>query len=237
MRQYNYQGQELDVFAAARNWKMYFKSFLMPYFGERVLEVGAGQGATTRILCDGQFQMWLCSEPDDALRNKVDEMINQQELPACCHTTEKLIADIDPSVKFDTILYIDVLEHIQNDRGELERASQHLMNSGHLIILAPAYQYLFSDFDRAIGHYKRYDKASLSSLKPSHCRITRSFYLDSTGLLTSLVNKLLLKQSTPSQEQILFWDRFLIPISKVMDRVLNYRIGRSIVVIWSKDAE
>ena len=60
--------------------------------------------------------------------------------------------------KFDTILYMDVLEHIENDEKEINKALKQLNSGGYLIFFVPAYQFLYSDFDKAIGHIKRYNK-------------------------------------------------------------------------------
>ena len=68
------------------------------------------------------------------------------------------------------MLYIDVLEHIEHDLDELARAASHLAPGGHLVVLAPAHQALFSDFDRAIGHYRRYNRAGLQKLAPAGLR-------------------------------------------------------------------
>ena len=127
------------------------------------------------------------------------------------------------------ITYIDVLEHIQDDSEELRRSASLLREGGAVIVLAPAYAWLVSPFDKAVGHFRRYVAATPANLRPA-----RVFYLDSIGLLLSLANRLFLRQSIPSRWQILFWDRILIPLSRVMDRVIRFRAGRSIVAIWRK---
>lgn len=225
----------MDVFARAKNWKQYFKSIINPYIGERVLEVGAGRGATTSALYENQCQYWLCSEPDENLRQQIDELISQKELPACCHTTNKFILDLEPSCKFNTILYIDVLEHIEDDAKELFNASQHLFPGGYLVVLSPAYQWLFSDFDSAIGHFRRYERASLLSLTPPDCSVTRICNLDSVGVLASLANRMFLKQSVPTFQQIDFWDSRVVPISRRIDPLVGFNFGRSIMSTWRKD--
>jgi hypothetical protein len=60
------------------------------------------------------------------------------------------------------------------------------------------------------------------------------FYLDSAGLLLSLANKLLLKQRMPTLSQIRIWDNAIIPISRILDRCLAYRIGKTVIGIWEK---
>jgi SAM-dependent methyltransferase len=226
-----YVGSELELFAHAQRWKAYYKSLIAPFFGKRVLEVGAGLGATTAALCDGTQEAWICLEPDPDLLAQ----LRSRPLPGCCRPQAGFVATLAPDSRFDSILYIDVLEHIADDRAELQRASRHLSPGGRLIVLSPAYQFLFSPFDESIGHYRRYTRATLSALTPPDCRPILLCYLDSVGLLTSLANRLFLRQPLPTQAQILFWDRRLVPLSRLLDRLVGFRFGRSVVGVWEKN--
>lgn len=229
-----YIGNELELFAHAQNWKRYFGRIIAP-LGPRVLEVGAGLGATTAALCDGSQDEWLCLEPDRTLLAEVEARIQRGALPACCRPRAGTVRDLAPDERFDSILYIDVLEHIEDDRAEVARAAHHLTPGGRLVVLSPAYPFLYSPFDQAIGHYRRYTRASLSALTPPGCRLTLLRYLDSVGLFTSLANRLFLRQRLPTQAQILFWDRRLVPFSRLLDPLIGYGFGRSVVAVWQRE--
>ncbi len=229
----DYIGQELEIFAHAVRWKAYYASLFKPYIGQRVVEVGAGMGATTPFLCDGSQEAWICLEPDPDLQRSLAGRVAEGKLPACCQACLGVVPDLGPE-RFDTLIYIDVLEHIQDDAGELRMAAEHLEPGGRLIILSPAHQGLYSLFDRAIGHHRRYDREMLDALTPEICRLEKCLYLDSAGLLLSLANRVLLRQSMPTLKQILFWDRRIIPISKVLDRLTGFRLGKSILAIWKR---
>jgi SAM-dependent methyltransferase len=135
---------------------------------------------------------------------------------------------------FDAIIYIDVLEHIEDDAAELQRAAERLKPGGRLAVLSPAHQWLFSKFDAAIGHHRRYSRQTLLALVPPGLRLERALYLDAFGLFLSLGNRLLLKQDLPTIRQIKFWDRRVVPVSRVIDPVLLHRAGKSLLVIWQK---
>lgn len=231
-----YLGKELTIFAHARKWKQYYTSIVSPCFGKRVVEVGAGIGATTLTVCDGTQEEWICLEPDPMLRAEVDRLIADGKLPACCRTQGGFVSDIPLVSRIDTFLYIDVLEHIQDDHAELEAAAARLSPGGRLIVLSPAFNFLYSPFDRSIGHYRRYDKKMFQGLTPHGCKLEKMIYLDSAGMATSLVNRLILSQAMPTVNQILFWDRRIIPVTKWFDRLIGYRFGRSLLGIWKKDA-
>lgn len=235
MSTYEYPGQELDLFAEARNWKRYFSSVLRPDINGKVVEVGAGIGGTTKVLRTGSEASWLCLEPDSALREKLDASLHTLSRSEHISTSSQTLAELDPNDRFDTILYIDVLEHIEHDRAELEVAARHLTASGKIIVLSPAYMALFSPFDEAVGHFRRYTKQSLNAVTPSSLTLTRSFYLDGIGVLPSWANRLLLRKSTPSAANIRLWDRAMVPISRLFfDRMTFRSFGRSVIAIWER---
>src|SRR5208282_6876753 len=134
--------------------------------------------------------------------------------------------------QFDTIIYIDVLEHINEDREELNHAAMHLRPGGRLIVLSPAHQRLFTPFDAAIGHFRRYNRAMLRSISPPSLRLEQLIYLDSAGLVLSIANLLLLRQTMPTKAQLRIWDRWVVPVSRVLDRCLFNSVGKSILAIW-----
>lgn len=231
---FSYVGTELDVFALADNWKAYYGSFLRPFLRGEVLEVGAGLGATTRALCDGTAARWTCLEPDPKLAATIAAAAAEGALPACCRAAAGDVASLPPDDLYDAILYVDVLEHIADDRAELARAAAHLKPGGRIAVLSPAHAWLYTPFDAAIGHHRRYTKATLASAAPPGLEAERLDYLDTAGLLLSLGNKLLLRSAHPTAAQILFWDRRVIPVSRVLDRLLARRAGKSVLAIWRR---
>jgi SAM-dependent methyltransferase len=234
MTAYQYTGNELELFAKAGNWKRYFAGFILPYLKGNVLEAGAGLGSTTQILNNGSASSWTLLEPDGSYCRRLETMIKEQQLPGNCIVKQGDTFSLGKEPLFDTIIYIDVLEHIEADKAEMEQAARLLKTGGHVIVLSPAHQYLFSPFDKAIGHYRRYNKKTLRATANAMLEEERTRYLDSTGLLASLANKWLLRQSYPTAKQIAFWDRYLVTSSTLTDRLCNFQIGKTIVGIWKK---
>ena len=224
----HYVGGELELFRAAVNWKRTLARHIRPLLGRRVLEVGAGLGATTLALCDGRAEDWLCLEPDPELAAQ----LRAATLPGCCRVRGGTIADLTDQAAFDTVLYVDVLEHIADDAAELARAGARLAPGGALVVLSPAHPWLFTAFDAAIGHHRRYTAQSLAALTPAGLAVRRLAYLDSVGLLASCANRLLLRSAMPSPAQIALWDRIMVPASRLLDPVLGYRCGRSVLAVW-----
>jgi len=225
----HYIGNELELFAAATHWKSYFARAITPYIQGDVLEVGAGLGSNTVLLHNSRVHSWLSLEPDETLAQSARRAV--AEIPAC-----RVVVGTTASAaleSYDSILYIDVLEHIEDDRGELARAASLLREGGHLVVLAPAHQALYSEFDRAIGHFRRYDATSLGAVGPTGLTLERTFYLDSVGMLASFANHAFLKREQPSKAQIATWDRFMVPLSRLLDPCFGRRLGKSVVAIWT----
>jgi SAM-dependent methyltransferase len=227
-----YVGGELELFAEATHWKSYFGSILRPFIAGRVLDVGAGIGSNIPVLHNDRVTCWTSLEPDLLLARRIEERIAAGSLPRSCRVVAGTIDSIERATQFDTILYIDVLEHIDDDAAELARAAGRLAPAGHLIVLAPAHPYLFSPFDEAIGHYRRYDRARLIGLAPPGCRFLTCLMLDCAGLFASLANRVLLSAAMPSPRQIAVWDKVLVPVSRRLDGALGYRFGKTVVAVW-----
>jgi SAM-dependent methyltransferase len=229
-----YVGSELELFAAATNWKSYLSRQLQGFLGDSVLEVGAGLGTTTLNLCRRPHRRWVCLEPDPAMIATLQGKRESGELPACCEVRAGTLADLPAEEKFDSIIYIDVLEHIEDDRAELQRAAEHLGPGGRIAVLAPAHQTLYSPFDKSIGHFRRYDRQMLSAAAPESLPCERMKYLDTVGLLASLSNRYFLGSGMPTPRQIWTWDKLMVPVSRLIDPLLCYSLGKSILGVWRK---
>jgi 2-polyprenyl-3-methyl-5-hydroxy-6-metoxy-1,4-benzoquinol methylase len=228
-----YVGTELDVFAHARNWKAYLRDVASPYLRGDVLEVGGGIGETTCAFLSEAQASWTALEPDVRLASRLQKRVSS--LPRDVRVVAGTIAALHTGPLFDCIVYIDVLEHIERDRDELEAAADRLKPGGTIVVLSPAHQALFTPFDEAIGHYRRYNHRQLAELTPAGTRLIRLRYLDSVGLILSLGNRLLLRSASPTVKQVVFWDRFCIPAARRTDPLFAWRLGKSILAVWQRN--
>ncbi|HWR34032.1 MAG TPA: methyltransferase domain-containing protein [Chitinophagaceae bacterium] len=229
---YKYPGDELALFQHAKRWKKYFSRQIRPFLKGNVLEAGAGIGSTTLFLNDGSALQWLMLEPDVQRHDALKEKIELNLFPPNCRLQTGTIEQVTST--FDTIIYIDVLEHIKADANEMKKAAGLLNVGGHIVILVPASQSLFSPFDKAIGHYRRYNKMMLRNITAPGTRLISCKYYDSIGWFASLINKMFLRQKIPTMTQVLFWDRWIVPVSTVTDKLFFHSFGKSIIAIWQK---
>lgn len=231
----NYVGDELELFKNATNWKYYFSKKIGKYIQGDVLEVGSGIGINTKYIFNASVNVtsWTLVEPDTILASQIEENTENINLP-----NKKIINGTIQSVgseKFDTIIYIDVLEHIEDSRKEIELIKAHLKSNGHAIILVPAFNFMYSAFDKQIGHYRRYDKKLLKNELNYQLPIVELFYLDSIGFFASLLNKYILKKELPSTKNIWVWDKIMIPLSKISDIFFLRSFGKSLIGIFKHD--
>jgi cyclopropane fatty-acyl-phospholipid synthase-like methyltransferase len=232
MSEFAYVGEELELFAAAANWKAYWSAQVRPFVGRRVLDVGAGLGATAKILA-ASADRWTCLEPDARLATRLQQAIEHRDLPATCEVIHGFLNDLAEGTDYDSVLYIDALEHIEHDREQLEQSIRVLASGGHIVVVAPAHNWLFSRFDEAVGHCRRYNKRMLRDIAPPGCRIVRLRYLDTFGLTLSLGNVTLLRRSMPTRANIALWDT-MVRASRPVDHLLGFTVGKSIVAVWQK---
>lgn len=227
---YNYVGNELDVFSQAQNWKRYWSSRMQEHLLGDLLEVGAGLGANLGYLVKPRVRSVTALEPDERLAVRIPPSVNGLTVQKSCG----FLVSAPLSGDFDTIVYIDVLEHIADDRAEVGTAWRRLRSKGRLIFLCPAFEALWSPFDDAVGHERRYTLAMARDLLPSDGRIEELRYLDSTGAFASLMNRFCLRKDAPSAANVALWDRWLVPVSRCSDLLFCRLFGKSVLAIFQK---
>ena len=114
-------------------------------------------------------------------------------------------------------------------------AYEKLEKNGHLIILVPAHQKIYSKFDKAVGHFRRYEIEFFKD-KLSTFNLIKLIQLDCCGYLLYHLNNLIFKKDIyPSKLKIFIWDKIFTPMTIVLDFLLNYKFGKNILCIIKKD--
>lgn len=223
----NYIGKELQLFAQAEKWKSYWSRFI-PLHNIKLtsaIEVGSGIGSNSKFI-SRYYPEYLGIEPDLNLVTLAKNHYNDVRFEV---GTSQLI----PNGFAGCILYIDVLEHIQDDYLEIQNCVEKMSEGSFLFILVPANMDLFSNFDDEVGHFRRYSKKSLLSIMPNTIEVISVRNLDVIGYLVLKISKFLRLEVTPTDRSVKIWD-FLIPLSSIFDKLLNYRIGKSLILVGMK---
>ncbi len=222
-----YPGKELEIFYKAVIFQKYIHWLIKKYIKNKTLEVGAGLGSFTKTYINNVENINL-TEIDqgnfDVLKNK----FNDQKIKVF----SKKIQDIDDM--FDTVIYLNVLEHIEKDVDEIDFALSKCKKDGYLVILVPAHQKLYSNFDREIGHFKRYDK-NFFKRNYKNAELKKLIYVDAMGYFLYFLNKILFsKESYPSSIKVQIWDKLFTPITFFIDFITGYKFGKNILCIIKK---
>ena len=224
----NYPSEATEKFDNAKFHRKYCMSFVKKFIQGEVLEVGAGCGSFTRDYFNSNLNITL-TETDQKNYEDLKKFFYKKNNVTISNNK---IFDIDK--KFDTILYLHVLEHIEEDRKELESAYEKLKKGGRLIIMVPKHQKLYSNFDKAIGHFRRYE---LDFFEKNLINLERKLLisLDSVGYILYFLNKIFFKNETfPSYFKIFIWDKIFTPFTILLDFFTNYRFGKCIVAVYKK---
>jgi len=228
-----YFGKDLEAMQFARRYHRWIIDEIRPFFGKNVAEVGAGCGNLSQFLLEESIDSLTAFEPSSNMFDLLEKKLRSE-------SRATLINDFFGSGNiangdgYDSVVYINVMEHIEDDQGEIGRAFDSLKPGGHLIIYVPALAWLYSDFDRAIGHFRRYHKSELVRLvSDQRFDVVQAKYFDSLGIIPWYLNAVLLGRSINSKSVALY-DRLAIPMLSRVERYLPPWIGKNLLVVGRK---
>jgi len=219
----------LERFDKANFWILYFVFKIRKFLKDDILEVGAGCGSFTKGYMKN-FQSITLTDTDNGSYNLLKKnFINEKKITVLNSLTK------DINKKFNTILYFNVLEHVKEDKLEIKNALDKLNSGGHLIILVPAHQKIYSKLDKAVGHYKRYDISFFKENKFENSEIVKLHFLDFFGYSLYHLNKIFFREETyPTTIKIFIWDKIFTPLTTIVDFLTGYKFGKNILCIYTK---
>ena len=224
MSQSRYQGVEaLEVLASAKNYNAYILDEILRHcdVDADVLDFGAGTGTFAYSL-SGLVRTVSAVETDSQLlaNLRASAVVN----------AEPDVADFASS--FDLVYLVNVLEHIEDDSAALVKIARSVSPSGLVMIYVPASPLLFSNFDRAVGHYRRYTTRSLRAVaEKAGLAIVSVKYVDPLGWFVAMLHKVLGRRPVLKNWQVQTFDRAVFPLSMRIEPLTREWFGKNIILV------
>lgn len=229
---FEYSGTELEAMAEARNYCLWIMRYFTPYLGRRVVEIGAGTGTFSELLlnCKGTetldlfelagnlFPLLTCRFSDKRVR-----------LHRSAFSPERLD---EPA---DSIVLVNVLEHVLDDAALIAQIYQSLRPGGSLLLFVPALQWNYGSLDKAFEHHRRYSKKGLTrELQSAGFRIEHVRYANIMGIASWFLAGNVLRQTTIKPAQVRWYDRWIVPWSFKLEQLCQPPVGQSLLVVALK---
>ncbi len=233
-----YVGKDLEAMDFAVNYHRWILGIMKPFLGANLVEVGAGTGSFSELLLENAPATLSLVEPSamvETLRTNLQNRRFSTDIKIFPNIFAEVAERIETEQSPDSIIYINVLEHIENDQLELKTVHRTLRKNGRVFVFVPALPTLFSEFDRHIGHFRRYRKKELDEkCRNAGFRLVLSKYFDVSGILPWLFKYRLLKSTTMESGAVRLYDKFVVPLAKPLEKLLPPPIGKNLLVVAEK---
>jgi SAM-dependent methyltransferase len=217
----------LEDLEQAENYSAWILELVKPHVSGRILEVGAGRGTYSR-----QFAEWgrlTALEPSAAQSEVLRHRL--AENPTATVITAQLDGTAAPG-SYDTVILLNVLEHIADDHRAMHDIHNALAPGGTMILWVPAFEALYGKFDQRIGHYRRYRRKELrAAVRRVGFQQVTATYTNLPGFFAWLLVVRVLRQTPTVGRLASFYDRFVIPVIRRVERVVRPPFGQSLLVV------
>ncbi len=229
-----------DTFSSAineaKNYYKWINSIFLPYIKNNVLEIGVGHGGTYPLFKDMIDSYTGCDIDERLVTN-----LNTKNAECRYYTGDITKPGISKKIKddkFDTVLCMNVIEHIDNDLAALKNLIFSCKPSGYILLFVPAFNFLYNDMDTLAGHFRRYRKKDIYKLvAQTDTQLIKLEYFNSIGGLGWFFNKFTTHVSLDSEKckaQIKIFDRYILPFSKLINPITKHIFGQSVIAVLKK---
>ena len=227
----HYPGKELEAMSSAVNYHRWIIDEFAPYLAGDVAEVGAGIGTMSQLILAKPVRRLHAFEPSTNMFPRLAERLRGE---ARAEAVNDFFGPRQAGQGFDTILYINVLEHVEDDRAELAHAWQALKPGGRLLVFVPALQWLFSDFDGQVGHLRRYRRGRLArDARAAGFVVEQARYFDMAGVVPWYIHFVLLRRPMGGGSVSLY-DKVAVPATRFLESLMTPPIGKNVLLVARK---
>lgn len=222
----------------AVNYYAWILEQLRPHLGRQILDIGGGFGSHLEPLVkEGQniFSIDLSEASVQVMQDRFKDYPNFEAHPLDFGSVDgqsQLVVH-----HFDTIMCLNVLEHIEDDLGALKHMYTILeAQQGTLLLQVPAHPWLYGSLDALAGHYRRYNRTTLRAvLTQAGFDVKRLYYFNSFGVLPWFINARILKPRALATRgvgtQIKIFDRYIVPVIRQVEDLIRLPFGQSLIAV------
>ncbi|HEX8179321.1 MAG TPA: methyltransferase domain-containing protein [Pyrinomonadaceae bacterium] len=234
-----YAGRDLEAMAFARNYHRWLLDSFAPYLGRRLVEVGAGTGSFSELLLERAPASLALVEPATEMHRLLVTKVAGWQTTARVETYNDLFMNVAARIaaveRPDSIIYVNVLEHIADDERELRIVCDTLCPRGRVFIFVPALRWLYGSFDRLVGHERRYAWGELrAKCERAGFRVLKASYFDSAGVLPWWAKYRVLRSQQMGAGAVRFYDRFVVPPLRRLETLIPPPVGKNILLVAEK---
>lgn len=205
-----------------------------PYLGNCILDVGCGLGNFTEILLDRKLYIGIDLDLELIKQLKMEYSGKKNIELFHLDVTEPEFIILFKNKKPNSILCVNLLEHIEDDINAIRNMIEILPTGGYLCLLVPAFQFLYGTLDSLDGHFRRYNKNQIcKKLKNLPLEVSNMYYFNFIGGLGWLFKGKILLEKTQSNANYYIMN-LLIPIVSKIENLLKPPFGISLIVILKK---
>jgi 2-polyprenyl-3-methyl-5-hydroxy-6-metoxy-1,4-benzoquinol methylase len=228
-------GQTLDVISEAIKFNEWMYKTIQNYCTGNILEIGSGIGNISQFFIDRKAEITLSDIRSNYCQQLREKFPDAKEVLQLDLTHEHFDREYSKYLEqFDTVFALNVVEHIENDHTAIANCFKLLKPGGKIVILVPAYQKLYNRFDKELEHYRRYTKRSLNRIiEQNNFSIVHGQYFNAMGILGWFVSGALQENKTIPKNQMSLYNK-LVPIFKLIDKLLFNKIGLSVISVGEK---
>jgi len=234
-----YTGRDLEAMSFAVNYHRWILQIFAPYLGKRLVEVGAGVGSFSELLLERPIESLVLVEPATQMYEMLTQRMQRFQSTTQIQTFNAMFHRVAPEIRTvwrpDSILYVNVLEHVADDEAELRAVNQTLIKGGRIFVFVPAFSWLYGSFDRQIGHVRRYGSSGLAEkCQGAGFKVLESRSFDFFGIVPWWIKYCLLKSRTMEPAAVRFYDEYVVPFAQAIERVVKPPVGKNIILVGEK---
>lgn len=230
---FEYEGSDLEAMASAQNYPRWIVDEFAPHLRGSVADIGAGTGNFAHFLLQSRLTHLHAFEPCSRMYGTLSQRFSAEKRFSGVNA---YVTDVFSEFEgaFDTVVYNNVMEHVEKDQAELEAVYRMLKPGGKVLIFVPALSWLYSDFDKSLGHFRRYDRSNgCELLLRSGFTVEVAKYVDVLGILPWFVCMKLLKGKL-SPGKVSLYDKLGVPLTRAFERIVSPPVGKNLLLVGRK---